>query len=215
MVQNRANYAYNTQNQNRGPYSNERMERRTSERDCFYCEESGHFSRECPYKEDHINKGQLVVENGRHKLGDGSFIPTGPGSQRQRVDNYWKAKAASQNWNSAVDNFYNSESEGGINFDAETAMDEIRTLKVKLARAQQVNSQNSIPQVVQPTYIAQSQQLAPATPIATTQPGIDLNHTLQTLLMRGLAATANDVPATQEQFATTRLQTKTSQGQNF
>ena len=198
--QNRSNFAYNTQSQPRA------QENRWSsgDRGCFYCEDKDHFSRECPHKEEHITKGFLAVENGKHKLGDGNYIPGGPGSQKQRVEAYWKNKSVSQNWASTSDPYDERDSSADI----ELALDEIKTLKVKLARIEQANVQHQIPQVVQPTYVAQTQQSA------SVPANVDLSHqTIQALLMKGLAATVNELPTTQEQFAQTRLQTKS--GPNF
>lgn len=83
-------------------------------------------------------------------------------------------------------------------------MDEIRTLKVKLARAQQINAQTPAmvpPQAVQPAFIAQG------TPVALAKtnlalPNLDLGQALQALIIRGLAA--SDLPSTQDQFVNTR-----------
>ncbi|KAJ7493731.1 hypothetical protein FB451DRAFT_1164602 [Mycena latifolia] len=172
-------------------------------RDCYYCDQTGHFARECIHKEEHINKGYLAVEGGRYKLGDGNFIPKGPGSQRQRVEDYWRGKALNQNWfshaPSAYSNYYNAEeTEKPVDF-ADTALDEIRTLRVRLAKAEQVNTNSliNVPGAVQPAFAASINQGS------VIPNGMDLNQALQTLLIRGINA-SNELPATQEQFALTR-----------
>lgn len=197
--QSRSNFAYNTPGQSRWQSSNEKGER-PENKGCYYCEETDHFSRDCKHKAEHIDKGLLAIENGKHKLGDGNYIPGGPGTQKQRVDQYWKNKTVSQNW--VGNSSYESYDEQGRPLDfADTAMDEIRTLKVQLARARQASVPNQIPQVVQPTYMTQNQ------PMATVHPSIDLNQTLHSFLMRGLRL--GELPSTQEQFTTTRTGPKT------
>lgn len=201
---NLTNTSSNTQTMDRYSSGNSRGER-GSDRDCFYCEQTGHFSRECPHKDEHINKGYLTVEGGKHKLGDGKWIPNGPGSQKQRVEDYWRNKSVNQNYYSqgqqVQENFYSSnESERQQDY-AETARDEIRSLQVKLARAQQMN-QSSLANntgVVQPTFMAAVQ---PAAGLIPTPGGIDLTQALHALLLRGLAA--GEPQSSQDQFALTR-----------
>jgi hypothetical protein len=125
-----------------------------------------------------------------HKLGDGSYIPTGNGTQKQRVDNYWKNKAISQNWVGAPYDF-EAYKEAGRPMDFhEMAMDEIRTLKVQLAKARQVNVQTSVPQVVQPTYMAQTQ------PTAVMLSNFDFDQAFQAWMMKSMGS--GDLPVTQD-----------------
>ncbi|KAF8214606.1 hypothetical protein K438DRAFT_1749696 [Mycena galopus ATCC 62051] len=122
---------------------------------CFYCG-GNHFSRE-----------------GKHKLGDGGFIPREDGHfQSERVENYWKQKTVSQNWTAQVDED-----------DLELARDEIRTLKVKLALAKtQQRSNDTLPVV--PTFTTTT-----TPPAVQTTPAADLNtQFLHMLLLRGLQA---------------------------
>ncbi|KAJ7493741.1 hypothetical protein FB451DRAFT_1387891 [Mycena latifolia] len=180
-------------------------------RDCYYCDQGGHFSRECISKEEHISKGFLMVENGKYKLGDGNLIPSGPGSQRQRVEDYWRGKALNQNWHAigptGYSSYYHVESNDKAPDAADTALDEIRTLKVRLARAEQVSQQSlaNVAGVVQPTFAATVSQ-GSAIPN-----GLDLNQALQTLLIRGLQA-SGELPVTQDQFAITRGAAKNNGG---
>lgn len=195
--------ASNTYGQDRNSMNNQ-----GNKRDCFYCEESGHFSRECVHKEEAINKGQLVVENGKHKLGDGNFIPSGPGSQRHRVTEYWRLKALGQNYQAGgLQSFYTSDGSDPSSEVNEAAVDEIRTLRVRLARAQQLAQSNlsNIPGVLQPTFMAASQpaQQAQTAPIS---PVMDMGQKFAAFLN----SLQGEMPVTQDQFAQTRGAAKNS-----
>jgi hypothetical protein len=169
--------------------------------DCYYCKESGHFSRECPHKIEHINKGWLAFTDSKHKLGDGNYIPMGDGIQKQRVDTYWKNKAISQNRVGALYDF-EAYKEAGRPMDFhEMAMDKIRTLKVQLAKARQVDVQNSVPQVVQPTCMAQTQ------PTAVLPLNFDFGQAFQSWMIKSMSL--GELPVTQDQFAMTRTGLKT------
>ena len=114
---------------------------------CFYCEQSDHFSRDCPIKIAHIAKGWVQVEEGITKLGGGGSMPRGRGPASVRIEEYWSKKPRSQNMYS-VDNFYNGEEDdelGGVK-------DELRTLRARLNHVEEVHTAR----VVQPTYSTQA-----------------------------------------------------------
>lgn len=168
-------------------------------RDCFYCEQTGHFSRECTFKEEHIHKGWIVIENGRTRLGDGSFIPRGEGkSQRQRVEDYWLNRSLSQNWVSQAGYANNRDEEGERPMDASEAyIDEIRTLKVKLARAQGANAQRNVEPSLHPVFTTSTIQ----SPAVNAVP--DITQALHALLLKGIAASTEE-GSSQEQYVVTR-----------
>jgi hypothetical protein len=91
----------------------------------------------------------------------------------------------------------------------EMAMDKIRTLKVQLAKARQVNIQTSVPQVVQPTYMAQTQ------PTTVVPLNFDFGQAFQSWMMKSMSS--GELPVMQDQFATTRtgLRTRASSNPNF
>ncbi len=150
---------------------------------CFYCGGTEHYSRECTVKQEHINKGWLTVEDGKHKLGDGNYIPREEGrTQAQRVEKYWNKKVVSQNWYAQG----NQSSD-----DLESAMDEIRSLKVRLAQTKNILPQRSQEPQIANTYLANS--VAP--PVVTPQAGSqDAMQLLNTLLLRGLQASGDNAP---------------------
>jgi hypothetical protein len=166
---------------------------------------TNNYSRECVFKEEAINKGHLIIENGKAKLGDGNFIPRGPGSQRMRVDDYWRNKALGQSYYSqpSYQQYYNQEENEQAYDASEAAFDEIRTLKVKLARAQQANGSSNFAKfegVVQPTFLANTQ---PAQSNSAMPQGFDLSKVFQLFLM-SQSKQGGDLPETQDQFAVTR-----------
>ncbi|KAJ7706799.1 hypothetical protein B0H17DRAFT_1125629 [Mycena rosella] len=214
----------NSGNQNQGSnnYQPERWNNPAkstdNNRDCFYCELQGHISRNCPHKEEHINKGWLGIENGKTRLGNGGFIPRGPGTQRQRVEDYWCNKTVGQQLfvqkqgpSQAQSLYYQSDENESQQDWTETAMDEIRTLKVRLAKAESVNNQNNLSlanthRAVQPAFMASTQADA-----SFTQE-LDLGQTLQALLLKGIQAMSEN-QNTQDQFmAATKNQTKSNGG---
>ncbi|KAJ7710344.1 hypothetical protein B0H17DRAFT_1223358 [Mycena rosella] len=148
--------------------------------DCYYCEETGHFARNCPHKEAHINKGRQVEEYWRSKTSE----------QQMYVQQFAQPPIQMS--------YYQSEdSEKHLDF-TETAMDEIRTLKVKLAKAEQVNNQNAQTiansvKVVQPTFMASAQ------PGLSSPQGVDINQALQALLLWGIQS-VNDQQGYQDQM---------------
>ncbi|KAJ7455440.1 hypothetical protein FB451DRAFT_1407757 [Mycena latifolia] len=62
--------------------------------ECYYCYLTGHMVRDCPYKKEDIDRGRVLIENNRMKLGDGTPFPKWPEnrSQKQRVDDYYANK---------------------------------------------------------------------------------------------------------------------------
>ena len=207
-------------NQGTGSNSNERAvvrdggNSRSPEGGCYYCDGTGHFSRDCMFKEDHISKGMLSIENGKTKLGDGNFIPRGAGAQRLRVEEYWRNKASGQNWFAQTPGvqqaFYQDDDEKPLEF-AETARDEIRTLRVKLARAQQAGSSS----------LANSQNPVQPVFMASVQPGqgqnqqFDSNQALQAFLLKGIQSIA-ETTGLFDQLALTRANAKSgSSGSNL
>lgn len=166
------------------------------------------------FKEDHISKGMLSIENGKTKLGDGNFIPRGAGAQRLRVEEYWRNKASGQNWFAQTPGvqqaFYQDDDEKPLEF-AETARDEIRTLRVKLARAQQAGSSS----------LANSQNPVQPVFMASVQPGqgqnqqFDSNQALQAFLLKGIQSIA-ETTGLFDQLALTRANAKSgSSGSNL
>jgi hypothetical protein len=182
--------------------------------DCFYCEQSGHFSRDCPYKEEAINKGQLVIESGKPKLGDGNWIPRGAGSQRSRVEGYWRAKALGQTYYAQPYNqFYGSEETEGPYDRDEAQLDEIKTLRVKLARSQQANSSSGFSSfepvmhpmgqpMMQPQFMAVAQPVQQTQPVQAVTPP-DVNKAFYSF-MANMMKNGGELPVTQDQFAVTR-----------
>jgi hypothetical protein len=169
---------------------------------CYYCDKTDHFSRDCVGKHDHMGKQWLVVEDGKTKLGDGNFIPRGPGSQKQRVEEYWRKKVSNVNWyaTSPVQNFYQSHDSEQYGNAVDMAHDEIHTLKVQLARARQGNQQaiyNAQLQTVQPQFMATTGPVA-----APTNSG-DIVQALQTFFLKGIQG-ISELPSVQEQYALTR-----------
>jgi hypothetical protein len=203
-----AGSASNTYGQDRSFSNNAGSGRGDGNRDCFYCDGAGHYSRECVTKQEHITKGWLTVENGRHMLGDGNYIPKEEGkSQSQRVENYWRKKVVSQNWYAQEDK--RADGDGPIDV-MESMMDEIRTLKVKLAQVHHVGIlPRPVETPVMPTFTAS------AVPIpANNQPAQpDLSQLLHQLLIRGLQ-NKGDTP-TAETYAVTRTGPKNGSNSNF
>lgn len=130
------------------PYGRDNSSRTAN---CFYCDGQDHFSRECPVKIGHINKGWLVIEDGVQKLGDGNTLPRGRGPTAVRVEEYYAKKPVSQNWHATADVFYNGEVSEDKEMDA--VWDEMRTLRVKLNQMVGNNMNNRVP-VAQPSYLA-------------------------------------------------------------
>lgn len=60
------------------------------DRKCYYCFQE-HLIRDCPWKQEHIENGKIVIENGMIKLGNGLAVPTYPAykSRRDRVDEHY------------------------------------------------------------------------------------------------------------------------------
>ncbi|KAJ7624442.1 hypothetical protein FB45DRAFT_869370 [Roridomyces roridus] len=130
--------------------------------DCHYCQGLGHWSRECPSKEEHIKKGWLHVgENGSHKLGDGGWIPGGDAPQSQKVEEYWARKgAAKANYQAGpyASTYFNQGEADYVTEYPEDAIDEIRSLRAQLANFQAAEPRaepSSYVQHVQPAQIVQ------------------------------------------------------------
>lgn len=173
------------------------------DQNCYYCGGNDHYSRDCGTKQEHIGKGWLTVEDGKHKLGDGNFIPRDDNKpQAQRVESYWRKKSVSQNWYAQG----NRSSE-----DLETAMDEIRSLKVKLAQAKSVNQQRIAEPPTLPAFTA---TMAP-TSVAPQIPVPDMSQIINTLLLKGLQASGDNNPAETFNVLTRAGQKQAGQGSNF
>lgn len=56
---------------------------------CFYCGEDGHMKDDCPHRNQHAEKGWIVIDaRGRHTLPDGRMIPLSGGpTAKLRVEN--------------------------------------------------------------------------------------------------------------------------------
>lgn len=56
---------------------------------CFYCGEEGHMKDDCPHRNQHAEKGWIIIDGrGRHTLPDGRMIPlTGGPTAKLRVEN--------------------------------------------------------------------------------------------------------------------------------
>lgn len=185
---------------------------------CFYCDGHDHFSRECPVKIGHMNKGWLIIEDGVQKLGDGRVVPRGRGPTSARVEEYYSKKpTAAQNMYSETESsqrgtevFYGNEAPDGKEMDA--VWDGMRMLQVRLnqltpanqtgqmaymasARAQPVYA---APPVVQPTFMAQ----APFSP-----PGVDQvsgDQAFDQNFARAMRSFLNQNLGSSEQYVVTR-----------
>jgi hypothetical protein len=205
---------------------------------CFYCDGSDHFSRECPVKIGHINKGWVVVEDGVQKLGDGNALPRGRGPTSQRVEEYYAKKPASQNWHSMVDEPYGNEPPDGHEMDA--VWDEMRTLRTQLKQITHNKAGNSSayagqpqdrqsyrntpvanqsygppgpqgymgPQTIQPTYYAQAQ-------VPVVQPVKIEDQHLSTEIARVLVNLINANGGSSDQYIVTRGGKETTPSQGF
>ncbi|KAJ7690886.1 hypothetical protein B0H17DRAFT_1134153 [Mycena rosella] len=152
--------------------------------DCFYCELQGHISRNCPHKEEHITKGWLGIENGKTRLGDGGSFLEDQEYRGRELKTTGVTRQLKQGQSQAQSSYYQSDENESQQDWTETAMDEIRTLKVRLAKAESVNNQNNLPlanthRAVQPAFMASTQAAT-----SFTQE-LDLGQTLQALLLRG------------------------------
>ena len=78
--------------------SNQRYQENNRPMACYFCN-GPHMIRDCPLKEEYITIGWLKIENGRMKMGDGSFIPRYPEhkSRKDRIDDYYGAKGFTKN----------------------------------------------------------------------------------------------------------------------
>jgi hypothetical protein len=228
--------------------------------DCHYCLLPGHYIADCPHKAVHLDLGKLIVQNGRIKMGDGTYIPREPSnkSQRQKVDEHYDRKAQG----APIQSNYNSQPQNGgilhlpipesdsqfnhIEYSYDTTMDEMRSLKAQnLALMEQqrlhgVYQQGLVPtpqfQGVQygpyrpPTQVQNTAPAQPApnpgypgqtvvpinlatvptgNPINPAGPAIDIKVTPETMqflsgMEYGKQMAARGLPATQDQFVTTR-----------
>jgi hypothetical protein len=178
---------------------------------CFYCGDPGHFSRECEFKQIHLSKQWIAVEDGKTRLGDGGYIPKGNGSQKQRVEEYWRNKSTSVNWyatpQGTQSSFYFSNDGEHHGDQLEAAHDEITTLRVQLARAKNIASQytSNNQMMVQPTYMATT------APVPNVSSGGDIAQALQVFMIKGFQG-VSELPGIQEQLAQTRTAVKNGSG---
>lgn len=173
------------------------------DQNCYYCGGNDHYSRDCSVKLDHINKGWLTVEDGKHKLGDGSFIPRDDSkTQSQRVEAYWRKKTVSQNWYAQGER---------PSEDLESALDEIRSLRVKLAQVKSANQQRMVEPAMMPTFAATMAQPS----VVQQAPPHDMSQIINTLLLKGLQASGDNNPAETFAAMTRSSQKQAGSGQNF
>jgi hypothetical protein len=183
----------------------------TQKSGCYYCNDPGHFSRECEFKQLHLSKQWIAVEDGKTKLGDGGYIPRGNGSQKQRVEEYWRNKSTSVNWYAAPpgvqSSFYFSNDGERQSDQLEAAHDEITTLRVQLAKAKNAASQytSNNQMMVQPTYMATT------APVPNVSSGGDIAQALQVFMIKGFQG-VSELPGIQEQLAQTRTAVKNGSG---
>ncbi|THU93964.1 hypothetical protein K435DRAFT_799288 [Dendrothele bispora CBS 962.96] len=59
---------------------------------CYFCDQSGHMSRNCPHRLEMVEEGLLIERDGRTLLKDGGPIPRFPVeySQKQRVEKFYE-----------------------------------------------------------------------------------------------------------------------------
>lgn len=200
----------NRENSYRGNYNqagNQNGAKSAGSGDCRYCGGSGHWSRECLVKEDHIKKGLVsVLEGGQHRLGDGNWIPSGEGFQSERVENYWKKKNAKSVNFHGISSDYQSQnrnrSDDYMNNYPEEAIDEIRSLKFQLANSRE---NRDPPRNEVAGYMASRVQAQPISPeVAFTNQFLQnaVGNAVTGILNQAFSNHAN--PQTQEQFLNTR-----------
>lgn len=63
---------------------------RADDRRCFFCL-GDHLIRDCNTKNEYIDTGKIIIENGTIKLGNGAPLPPFPGwkSKKDRIDEYY------------------------------------------------------------------------------------------------------------------------------
>ncbi|KAJ7487124.1 hypothetical protein FB451DRAFT_1363225 [Mycena latifolia] len=198
------------------------------DRACFYCLITGHMVRDCPYKQEHIDAGQLIIEDNRMKMGDGTPLPSWPQdkSKKQRVDDYYVGKTIPGAPHVSM-RAYTPPKPSVAQFHAQiedveslyslydTRDDEIRSHRVQ----KQIAKNSGKTDNYQPTFLALQQQShntatytpnnqgisysinqASAVPIAGAPAGMDISQLVALVdLIRG-----QGLPTTQDQFAVTR-----------
>lgn len=155
--------------------------------------------RDCHNKEEFINLGWVIIENGLIKLGNGGWIPKFPEgvSRMIKVEDHYrkqgitresaKAQRASmmqsfhQGGITSVGGYYAPDMER-IDHIYDTREDEMRSANIQSMLGQQPVAQQNylvpsapIPQVIQPQMFSGVQQVAPAIPSS----GIEISQLIQ------------------------------------
>ena len=184
----------------------ERGFRPQEDRKCFYCNKD-HLIRDCRFKDEHIDMGRIVIENGLMKLANGQNIPRHPEwkSKKERVDDYYSQQEQNRPQVQSTMLQYNQYSQeedrdSRVDHMYDHKTDEIRSMRIQNA-LQQSRFLNSAPQAPQVPSTA-TQQYIPI-PSAVVPNGMDLTQFIQFV-----DAARNSAPSnggqTQEQFVATR-----------
>ncbi|KAJ7095592.1 hypothetical protein C8R44DRAFT_890006 [Mycena epipterygia] len=177
---------------------NEVSKSRTGDGLCYFCN-GPHMIRDCHNKEEFINLGWVIIENGLIKLGNGGWIPKFPEgvSRMIKVEDHYrkqgitresaKAQRASmmqsfhQGGITSVGGYYAPDMER-IDHIYDTREDEMRSANIQSMLGQQPITQQSylvpsapVPQVIQPQMFSGVQQVAPAIPSS----GIEISQLIQ------------------------------------
>ncbi|KAJ6452927.1 hypothetical protein C8R45DRAFT_945395 [Mycena sanguinolenta] len=78
---------------------------------CFYCYGPGHFIDACETRKEDLNKGIIVMTNGKITFYDGKFIPREPPhkSPREKALDHYNRRAMTQNYDEAMDVYFGAE----------------------------------------------------------------------------------------------------------
>lgn len=201
---------------------------RTGDMSCHFCL-GPHFIRECHNKEEFINIGWIIIENGLIKLGDGKWIPKFPEnvSRMVKVEDYYRKQGISRESAKAkLASMMQTFHQGGMSVGVDLYspdMDRIDHLydfrddEMRSANVQSMyNSQNSLlPSQPLGTYTPQgiqSQMLnrvqpAPVAPVQGTA-GVDITQLIQLFNAARSGDSANGSNI-QDQYVATRTGART------